>query len=386
MDGRVQIDRFAVKNFRSIVECDVQLDPLTFFTGANASGKTSFVAAILFVASALRTSLARAVADRGGIQSILHHPIALPASSVFDFYVSSSAGVRAKFCLELKIVDGWSVSITREECVIDDPKNGHHFYSSDGKSVLGSSAVFPAVSIDRIFLSNASGLPEFRPLFEFMVSLGSAEPTWPSVYLMLQKVNGWLRRLDPTAEDTTLAARFRKLQTSQPDRFEIIQQYLRAIAPPFDHIEVVESAEMLWLSFVETSPSGVSMPFYVSQASAGVVNAAEILLGLFERPAEGKPASVVIIEEPEAFLHPGAIQVLRDSFIEASKSRQVLVTTHSSDLLDDPAVPAESIRCVYRDETGTHIDVLDDGTKSVLRDQLYTAGQLLRHGGLTLAS
>jgi len=99
---------------------------------------------------------------------------------------------------------------------------------------------------------------------------------------------------------------------------------------------------------------------------------------------KGKPASPVIIEEPEALLHPGAIQVIRDSFIEASRTRQILVTTHSPDLLDDSAIPAEWIRAVYRDEAGTHIDGLDSGTKSVIQDQLYTPGQLLRQGGLIL--
>lgn len=128
------------------------------------------------------------------------------------------------------------------------------------------------------------------------------------------------------------------------------------------------------------------MPFYLSQASAGLVNSAEILLELFEPRGEGKPVSAVIIEEPEALLHPGAIQVIRDSFLEASRIRQVLVTTHSPDLLDDPAIPVEWIRTVYRDEAGTHIDVLDPGTKSVIRDRLYTAGQLLRQGGLLLKS
>ena len=116
------------------------------------------------------------------------------------------------------------------------------------------------------------------------------------------------------------------------------------------------------------------------------MNSAEILLALFEAPADGQPASTLVIEEPEALLHPGAIQVIRDSFLEASRFRQVLVTTHSPELLDDPGIPAEWIRTVYRDEAGTHIDVLDPATKSVIRDRLYTTGQLLRQGGLLLKS
>ena len=124
------------------------------------------------------------------------------------------------------------------------------------------------------------------------------------------------------------------------------------------------------------------MPFYIPQASAGIVTARDLLLGLFELPSTGKPAGAAIVEEPEAHLHPGAIQVMRDAFLEASRFRQVLVTTHSPELLDDPSVPADWIRTVYMDETGTHVDSPDAKTDSIIRDQLYTAGQLLRQGGL----
>lgn len=62
--------------------------------------------AIQFVASALRNSPEKAIADRRGIHSILHHPINLPTNLRFDFYLSSSTG-RYEFHLELQILDGW---------------------------------------------------------------------------------------------------------------------------------------------------------------------------------------------------------------------------------------------------------------------------------------
>lgn len=375
-----------MKNYRSIQECDVVLEPLTFFVGANASGKTSFVDAVLFVASALRDSLQKAIVNRGGIHSILHQPVNLPANSQFDFYLSSSTGFACEFHVELRIVEGWSVSVAREECRIRDAEGGKHYYLVENGSVSGSSAVFPAVSVDRLFLSNASGLPEFRLAFDFLSGVGSTEPTTPGMASLAQALNHTVRRLNPGGETRGLAARFRALQEIHPHRLEIIQQYLRAIAPPFDRIEVVEANDLLWLRFIEKSHSGVLTGFYLSQASAGLVNSAEILLELFEPTGDGRPPAAVIVEEPEALLHPGAIQVIRDSFLEASRIRQVLVTTHSPDLLDDPTVPAEWIRIVYRDEAGTHIDVLDSTTISVIRDKLYTPGQLLRQGGLILKS
>src|SRR5260370_3484926 len=215
MEGRVQIDRFAVKNFRSIQECDVELAPLTFFIGSNASGKTNFVDAILFVASALRGSLQEAIADRGGIHAILRHPISLPTSSRFDFYLSSSTGFRCDFHLELRIINGWSVSVAREECRIEDSDGVQHYYLVEEGSVKGSAAVFPAVSVDRIFLANASGLPEFRLLFDFLAGLRDTEPSAPGRHQILQILNRKVRAIDPAAEDIGLAARFRNLGKRQ---------------------------------------------------------------------------------------------------------------------------------------------------------------------------
>jgi len=384
MEGRIQIDRFAARNFRSIQECDVELAPLTFFIGPNASGKTSFVDAILFVSSAVSDSLEKAINERGGIQSILHHPIELPNTSQFDLYFSSPSGLKGEFHLELRIADDWSVSVAREECQVRYPDGDHHYYLVKNGEVTGSASVFPGVSPDRIFLANASGLPEFRLPFDFLGNIRSTEPAPPGLRYILQGARPLLRMKPGTAEDWGLAGHFKRFMRTQPHRLEIVQQYLRALAPPFDHLEVVESNNVLWLRFVDKSPAGGSMSFHLGQTSAGLVNAAEILLELFEIPEKGMPPSPVVVEEPEAFLHPGAIQVIRDGFVEASRTRQVLVTTHSPDLLDDPAIPAEWIRIVFRDANGTRVAVLDPATKSVIRDRLFTPGQLLRQGGLVL--
>ncbi|HEV8039747.1 MAG TPA: AAA family ATPase [Bryobacteraceae bacterium] len=382
MEDRTLIDRFSVKNFRSVQESEAKLGPLTFFIGANGSGKTSFVDAIRFVASALQSSLEEALRIRGAIYTILYHPkthVTFPAHARFDLETSSTSGLKSEFHLELRVSEGWSVSVAREECTVEGPGGERHYYLVENGSVRGSAAVFPAVSADRIFLSNASGLPEFRTLFDFLSGIRSTEPISAGVYDFSERL-GRLAKM----EGLGLTARFHRLSKADPDRLEIIQQYLRAVAPPFDRIEFIESSDGMWLQFVEESRSGGPTRFYISQSSAGLVNAAEILLELFQPSSDGKPASPVIIEEPEAMLHPGAIQVMRDAFLEASRFRQVLVTTHSPDLLDDPSIRAEWIRAVHKDEEGTHIDPIDSDTQSVIRDRLYTAGQLLRQGGLSL--
>jgi hypothetical protein len=63
---------------------------------------------------------------------------------------------------------------------------------------------------------------------------------------------------------------------------------------------------------------------------------------------------------------------------EASRTTQVLVTSHSPELLDDEAIAAESILAVVAEQGLTRIGPLDDFGASALRDHLCTPGELLR--------
>jgi hypothetical protein len=84
------------------------------------------------------------------------------------------------------------------------------------------------------------------------------------------------------------------------------------------------------------------------------------------------------IEEPEVAVHPAAAGVLLDSLHDASRHTQVLVTSHSPDLLDSDQIKTESILAVVAEAGVTRIGPLDEAGRSALRDHLYTAGELLR--------
>ncbi|MDE0177448.1 MAG: AAA family ATPase [Gammaproteobacteria bacterium] len=84
------------------------------------------------------------------------------------------------------------------------------------------------------------------------------------------------------------------------------------------------------------------------------------------------------IEEPESALHPAAAGVLIDSLTDASQLAQVVVTSHSADLLDSDAIPDSAIPAVLSEHAETRIGPLDEDGRSALRDHLFTAGELLR--------
>ena len=84
------------------------------------------------------------------------------------------------------------------------------------------------------------------------------------------------------------------------------------------------------------------------------------------------------IEEPETALHPAAAGVLADILHEASRRVQVVVTSHSADLLDRETIPLESILAVVSEDGETKVSRPDEAGRVTLLDGLFTVGELLR--------
>jgi predicted ATPase len=117
--------------------------------------------------------------------------------------------------------------------------------------------------------------------------------------------------------------------------------------------------------------------------SDGTLRALGVLTALFQSVNGGaKRVPLVGIEEPEVAVHPGAAGVLRDALRTAARNTQVIVTSHSPDLLEDKDVGDDSILGVANVNGETKIGPLDEEGRNAIHDRLYTAGELLRLGQL----
>jgi predicted ATPase len=117
--------------------------------------------------------------------------------------------------------------------------------------------------------------------------------------------------------------------------------------------------------------------------SDGTLRALGILVALFQAGQKARQGVPLIgIEEPETSLHPAAAGVLRDSLQDASDNKQVIVTSHGPDLLDDKEILADSLLAVTCDKGATTIAPVDEAGRSAIRDRLYTPGELLRRNQL----
>jgi type I restriction enzyme M protein len=99
-------------------------------------------------------------------------------------------------------------------------------------------------------------------------------------------------------------------------------------------------------------------------------------LGILVACRQVQQNSLLIIEEPEVHLHPGATVVLFEALKQASQRGAVLITTHSPELLD-AAKDEEILVCDYRSGR-TRIGPLDTEQRQIVREGLFSAAELMR--------
>ncbi|MEZ4580739.1 MAG: AAA family ATPase [Caldilineaceae bacterium] len=96
--------------------------------------------------------------------------------------------------------------------------------------------------------------------------------------------------------------------------------------------------------------------FLASSMSDGTLRALGVLLAIFQSNVRqrGQKPLLIGLEEPEMALHPAAAGVLLAALREASRSIQILVTSHSPDLLDNPDIDTDSLLAVESADALTH--------------------------------
>ena len=110
------------------------------------------------------------------------------------------------------------------------------------------------------------------------------------------------------------------------------------------------------------------------------------LAALFQPDVVNGRIPLVGIEEPEIALHPAAAGVLFDALTEASQRVQVVATSQSPDLLDRDDLDVAAVRAVSMEHGLTTIGEVDEASRSIVKDKLYTLGQLMRGNQISPSS
>ena len=370
------VTRIALRNYKSIAACDVQLAPLSFLVGPNGCGKSNFLDALRFVAEALRFSLDHALRDRGGIQEVRRRSGGHPNHFGIRLDVQLPRAV-GWYAFRVAAKPGGRYSVQREECFVLGAEGHGSYKVADGKVIDSTIPNPPACASDRLYLVNMSGLDVFRPLYDALSGMGFYNLNPDAIRDLQSPDPGDLLKRD----GSNLAS---VLSNLDGVRKAAVEEYLAAITPGVTGVAARTMGTKLTLDFRQ-EVRGAKHPwrFLASNMSDGTLRALGVLVALFQSNGEAMGrCHLVGIEEPESVLHPAAAGVLIDSLTDAAQSAQVVVITHSADLLDNDAIPGNAILAALPEHAETKIGHLDEVGRSALHQRLFTAGELLTMGQL----
>lgn len=382
MSGSVLITRVVLKNYKSIATCSVPLGSPVFLVGQNGSGKSNFLDALRLVSESLNTSLDHALRDRGGINEVRRRSSGHPThfGIRLEFRLPDSTSGFYAFRVGAKPKGGFEVQ--KEECRIGALPQDKFYLVNSGKVEDSDPKPLPPAADDRLFLVAASSLPEFRPLYDCLTRMGFYNLNPDEIRDFQPPDAGEVLLRD----GSNLASVLNLIGTQNPAAKTQVVELLSKVVPGVVDVTACHVGKKETLEFRQkVGESESPWRFMAENMSDGTLRALGVLTALFQSSNSGtlKKVPLVGIEEPEVALHPGAAGVLRDGLKAAARNTQVLVTSHSPDLLDDKSISDESILAVTNRNGDTLIGPVDAAGRSAIHDRLYTPGELLRLNQLT---
>ena len=382
------LNRVVLNDYKSIRYCDLALPPFTVLVGPNGSGKSNFLDALRFVAEGLLESLDYALLSRGSVGQVVRRPISL--QNQFGVRIDCALPhSSASYAFAVKVGSNGSFEILREDCAVvsqRSPENRVHYSIQRGRIASCSASHPPPAIRDRLYLRRAADIPEFGPVYDSLSRMG--------VYNLNPESIRTLQPPDPSEllrrDGSNLAAVLHRIEGRSPETKQLIEDYLACAVPGVvgvDH-RVSGSREILEFRQKFGDDSDIQR-FDAANMSDGTLRVLGMLVALFQglgdRGLKQGPR-LVGIEEPEYAVHPDALELLGDILGHAAEHTQVVVTSHSTDLLDRSDIAEESVFTVAAEDGETRIGSISEGTKSVLRDRLSTPGELMRMNQLHLPS
>lgn len=382
------ISRVVIKNYKSIAYCDVRLGALQFLVGRNGSGKSNFLDALAFVRDALLRNNVMDAATRHP-DFFYKNQNASPKPVSMHLECNLPDGMTGKFAFEIELrlaqnedsdnASFGTIAVAREECSIEsggrriayyEVRNGEVIQDSRGQSL-------PAFN-DRLYLQNMSGYDEYRSLFVALRGIRFYDIR-PSPIAPFEE-----KRTDvPLSKNGgNVGIVWNNLPQSAKER---ISRYLRDVVPFIVGIDVKKIGHWQIPAF-QMATESADEPWYLwsESMSDGTLRALGVLIALLQERENGGGnfPLLVCIEEPETGLHARAFGALLCAMQEASDIRQVIITTHSADMLDNKEITPDQILPIEMKGAASVIAPMENLTKEMLEEHLTTAGDLLRQDKL----
>ena len=374
------IVKVVIKRFRSFPSVILEMGNPVFVVGRNGSGKSNLADVFSFVAEAMASPL-QAVFDRkGGIAAVRNRSSvkSAPPNMGLAFEVGSFNGIDGgRFAFEIKALPNYGFRIVREQCLVRMNSGARWWFDRGDNWSTNADGLTPALEPTALALPLVGGDERFAPIFKLLGAMRvySIEPA--KLREMQDPDSGVALRSDGSNAASVLQELTTRGADAAATRQEI-HDFLEAIVPETMSVKPKKHGNKLSMSFSQHWGDDKKLTFDAFSMSDGTLRSLGLILAVFQKPSP----SLLVIEEPEATIHPGALGALLDLIRRASKTMQVLVTTHSPDLLDAKWITDDNLRIVSWQQGASHVLLPSEATRDAMRGHLMGAGELLRSNAL----
>ena len=321
------LEKVHIKNFLSLREVELPLKPLTVLVGPNASGKSNILNALSLLKVMMiseKLPPVEFIQSRFWAGEANHITFRLQAKveeTETEYKLSLKAEARHPFDAEELLVDSVkAISIQNGQGTVQDEDGENETQYRSNKLALKSAGDYGDKPITRALTEFIKGW-EF---YDFQPNLIRRHlEGFP--FIIENTPSGELSESPKLDDDgSTLSALLSYWYENTLDRFQSVSASLAASTNlRLDQCKI-DGDNQLCLS------EGYEKPIPLERASDGTLRlvAYYILLNEPELPP------LIAIEEPERNLHPGALTDITNVLEQISEHSQVIITTHSSQLLD----------------------------------------------------
>jgi predicted ATPase len=338
----LQFTHIYLENWRNFLRADTDLQRRVFLVGPNASGKSNFLDVFRFLHDIVSVGggFEEAVRKRGGVSGLR----ALAARRYSDIIVRVNLG-------NMKNREDWEYELRFTQDNRRRPFIVQERVAKRGVEILKRPDAEDRKDTERLtqtYLQQVNVNREFREVAEYFSSVRYFHIV-PQLVREPDRSVG--RKSDPYGGD------FLEQIARTPDRtrdawLRRIQDALRVAVPQLDEIELhrdERGTPHLRGKYAHWRPQGAWQQ--EDQFSDGTLR----LMGLLWSMLEG--SGPLLLEEPELSLHPEVVRFMPQIFarIQRRSGRQILLSTHSADLLRDEGIGLDEVLLLIPSLEGTEV-------------------------------
>lgn len=336
-----------VGNWRNFTNFSVELRPRMFLVGPNASGKSNFLDCFRFLSDIVSVGggFEAAVAKRGGVSTLR----ALAARRYSSISLRVTIGNDS-------VPDEWTYELQFKQDNNRRPEIESEVVKYRGRSIIERPDSEDESDPERkkqTHLEQVNVNRKFRTVADFFASLNYLHIV-PQLVREPDRSVG--KKNDPFGGDF-LEQIARTTVKTREARLRKIVKALTVAVPQLQELKLepdVRGVPHLKGKYQHWRPNGAWQD--ESHFSDGTLR----LLGLLWSVTESK--GPLLLEEPELSLHPEVVRFIPQMFarVQRRSTRQILVSSHSTEILSDPGIGSNEVLVLTPKNEGTSVHVLSE--------------------------